>query len=180
MSRLGKRPVKIENGVECNINNDLIVVKGPKGSLQLEINSRKVQASVDNDVIQFTCSSNTKEEKAKFGLYRAIVSNMIEGVTKGFTKSLNLVGVGYRVQQKGSAIELSLGFSHPIHFEPPKDVVLQIEGTTKILVSGIDKHMVGQVAANIRSLKKPDPYKGKGILFEGEKIIRKQGKSVKK
>ena len=176
MSRIGKMPIAIPQGVEVNINGQQVSVKGPKGELSLEI-SEPIKAKVEENEIVVTRPDEEQTSKALHGLSRTLIANNVQGVSQGFQKSLEIVGTGYRAMAKGSSIELALGLSHPVVVDPPAGVTLQVEGQNKIIVSGIDKQAVGEVAANIRKLRKPEPYKGKGIRYEGEYVRRKAGKA---
>jgi large subunit ribosomal protein L6 len=179
MSRIGKKPVKILKGVKIEKSGDNITVSGPKGSLSVWVNPL-IQTQVSSEEILFTRGSDIKKEKALHGLYSILVKNMIHGVTTGYSRKLELVGIGYRAELKANMLVLSLGFSHPILFAPPEGIKLELPTDTTIMVSGIDKQLVGLVAAKIRSFKLPEPYKGKGIKYEGEYIRRKAGKAAAK
>ena len=179
MSRIGKKPVKIVKGVKVEKQGDDIVVTGPKGSLKLFVNP-VIKSQINAEEIEFTRGSDLKREKALHGLYAILVKNMINGVSEGFSKKLELFGIGYRAEMKQNKLFLSLGFSHPIIFNPPEGIKIDIASDTAIVVSGIDKQLVGQVAAKIRSFKEPEPYKGKGIKYEGEYVRRKAGKAAAK
>lgn len=179
MSRIGKKPIEIKKGVTVEIKDGTIKVKGPKGELTQTYDTR-INISVENGQVVLTRNSDEKRVRALHGLYRALIQNMINGVTEGYTKKLEIVGVGYRAEWKGRGLQLALGYSHPIFFIPPKDVKIEVPAPTNIVVSGIDKQLVGQVAAKIRSFRPPEPYKGKGIRYEGEQIIRKAGKTAGK
>lgn len=179
MSRIGRKPVEIKKGVTVEILDGLIKVKGPKGELTQTYNP-KISIKVENNQVVLTRSSDEKQVKALHGLYRVLIQNMIDGVTEGYTKKLEIVGVGYKAEWKGRGLQLALGYSHPIFFIPPKEVKIEVPTPTNIVVSGIDKQLVGQIAAKIRSLRPPEPYKGKGIRYEGEQIIRKAGKTAGK
>ena len=176
MSRIGKMPIAIPQGVEVNINGQHVSVKGPKGELNLEI-SEPIKVAVEESEIIVTRPDEEQTSKALHGLSRTLIANNVQGVSQGFQKSLEIVGTGYRAVAKGSSVELALGLSHPVVVDPPAGVTLQVEGQNKIIVSGIDKQAVGEVAANIRKLRKPEPYKGKGIRYEGEYVRRKAGKA---
>lgn len=187
MSRIGVKPVEIPQGVSVEIQNNEVVVKGPKGELSesihplVEVKQEEVKTD-DNTVNQVvvTRQDDSNEGRALHGLTRALIANMVEGVVNGYSKSLEIQGVGYRAQAKGpSALELSLGYSHPVPFTAPQGVEFKLESPTQIEVVGISKQLVGQVAANIRKLKPPEPYKGKGIRYVGEHVRRKAGKSAK-
>lgn len=179
MSRIGKKPVEIKKGVTVEIKDGIIKVKGPKGELTQPYDQR-IKITVENNQVILSRDSDEKEVRALHGLYRALIQNMIVGVTEGYTKKLEIVGVGYRAEWKGRGLQLALGYSHPIFFIPPKDVKVEVPAPTNIVVSGIDKQLVGQIAAKIRSFRPPEPYKGKGIKYEGEQIIRKAGKTAGK
>lgn len=179
MSRIGKKPIPLKKGVKVEKQGDVISVTGPKGTLSTWINP-VIQTQISDGEILFSRNSDLKREKALHGLYAVLIKNMIEGVTEGFSKKLELVGIGYRAEMKGGNLYLSLGFSHPVIFTAPEGIKIETPTDTTILVSGIDKQLVGQVAAKIRSLKEPEPYKGKGIKYEGEFIRRKAGKAAAK
>ncbi len=175
MSRIGKRPIPIPKGVEVKLDGDLLTVKGPKGKLERRINP-KVQIKVDDQNIFVSVKDKTREVAALHGLFGALIWNMVSGVTKGFEKVLEIVGVGYRAELKGRTAVFNLGYSHPINFELPEGIEARID-KTKIYLSGIDKELLGMTAAKIRSLRSPEPYKGKGIKYEDEVIRRKAGKA---
>jgi len=180
MSRIGKKPVPIPQGVEVNIGeNNHVTVKGPLGSIEYTFHPSMKIIKEDNQ-IKVERPSDEPFMRALHGTTRALIANMVEGVTKGFTVELELVGIGYRGQVKGKVLELQLGYSHPVIYPIPDDVKIAMEGNTIIKVSGIDKQRVGQVAAEIRALRKPDPYKGKGVRYKGEQLKLKPGKSVGK
>jgi large subunit ribosomal protein L6 len=176
MSRIGKMPIAIPQGVEININGQHVSVKGPKGELNLEI-SEPIKVAIEENEIIVSRPDEEQTSKALHGLSRTLIANNVQGVSQGYQKNLEIVGTGYRAVAKGSGIELALGLSHPVVVDPPAGVTLQVEGQNKIIVSGIDKQAVGEVAANIRKLRKPEPYKGKGIRYEGEYVRRKAGKA---
>jgi large subunit ribosomal protein L6 len=179
MSRIGKKPVKILKGVKVEKSGDNITVNGPKGSLSMYVNP-VIKSEIREDEIQFSRGSDLKREKALHGLYAILAKNMITGVSEGFSRKLELVGIGYRAEIKQGMLYLNLGFSHPIIFIPPVGIKVEAVNDTTILISGIDKQLIGLVAAKIRSFKKPEPYKGKGIKYEGEFIRRKAGKAAAK
>jgi large subunit ribosomal protein L6 len=183
MSRIGKSPVTIPSGVEVKVDGNVVTVKGSKGELKQEIDSC-VQLSIENGVITFTRESDAPAHRAKHGLYRALVNNMIQGVSEGFKKELEVIGVGYRATAAGQTLELALGYSHPIVIEFPKELKISTvseKGKAPVVtLESYDKQLIGQAAAKIRSLRKPEPYKGKGIRFLGEEIRRKAGKSASK
>ena len=179
MSRIGKTPIEIETGIEISISESTVEVKGPKGSLTQEI-PEGISLEKHDEVLIVSRSNDLRETKALHGLIRSLINNMVIGVTDGYQKELQLVGVGYRAQAKGkNALELQLGFSHPVNFSAPEGIEFNVPSQTEINISGIDTQVVGQVAADIRALKKPEPYKGKGIRYVGERIIRKAGKTAK-
>jgi large subunit ribosomal protein L6 len=171
-------PVTIPSGVDVTINGREVTVAGPKGKLSLEV-AEPIQVSQSDGVITVTRPNDEGPTRALHGLSRTLVANMVTGVTEGYRKTLEIVGVGYRVQAKGSGVEFSLGFSHPVPVNPPDGVTLRVETPTRLVVEGIDKQQVGEVAAKIRKLRKPDPYKGKGVRYAGEQIRRKVGKAGK-
>lgn len=179
MSRIGKMPVEIPSGVDVKFDNNLLSVKGPKGQLEQEIH-KDVIVTIEEGKIIVTRPSNQKTHRALHGLTRALIANMVTGVTKGFEKSLDLVGVGYRAQKQGNKLVLTVGYSHPVELEEPTGVKVEVPVQTKILVSGIDKQAVGNFAAKIRSVREPEPYLGKGIKYSNEVIRRKEGKTGKK
>jgi large subunit ribosomal protein L6 len=178
MSRIGKMPIPVPAGVEVKIDGQVVEVKGPKGTLSHTVPSPITIVLEDGNII-VTRPDDERNSRSLHGLTRTLISNNIEGVTKGFTKGLEIVGTGYRVTVKGSAVEFALGYSHPILVEPPAGITFQVDGNTKITVVGIDKQAVGEVAANLRKLRKPEPYKGKGVRYAGEVVRRKAGKSGK-
>ncbi|MEI8231585.1 MAG: 50S ribosomal protein L6 [Actinomycetes bacterium] len=178
MSRIGKMPIPVPAGVEVKIDGQVVDVKGPKGTLSHSVPS-PITIVLDDGNIIVTRPDDERNSRSLHGLTRTLIANNIEGVTKGFTKGLEIVGTGYRVTVKGSGIEFALGYSHPILVEPPPGITFQVDGNTKITVVGIDKQAVGEVAANLRKLRKPEPYKGKGVRYAGEVVRRKAGKSGK-
>lgn len=178
MSRVGKNPVALPKGVETTINGQHISVKGPKGTLEINI-PEPIEAKVEDDKIVVTRPDENRKNRALHGLSRSLINNMVVGVTEGYKISMEIYGVGYRVLQKGSNLEFSLGYSHPVLIEAPEGITFATDGPTKLSITGIDKQAVGQVAANIRRLRKDDPYNGKGIRYEGEQIRRKVGKAGK-
>ncbi len=177
MSRIGKLPIKVPSGVTITVESDFITVSGPKGTLkQFTMPALKVE-QVEGDYV-VTRENEERETRAKHGLYRSLINNMVVGVSKGFEKKLEINGVGYRANMEGTRLKLALGFSHDVYYPLPAGIQIAVEQNV-ITVSGIDKQQVGQVAAEIRALKKPEPYKGKGIKYSDERIIRKSGKSGK-
>ena len=178
MSRIGRLPIDIPSNVTISVEGNEVTVKGPKGELVLPVAS-PIEVKVEENQVLVTRPDDERASRALHGLTRTLINNDIVGVTEGYAKQLEVVGTGYRVQQKGAGLELALGFSHPVFFDAPEGVTLAVEGNTKISVSGISKQAVGEVAANIRKLKKPEPYKGKGIRYAGENVRRKAGKAGK-
>ena len=178
MSRIGRTPVAIPAGVDVTIAGREVTVKGPRGTLSMEV-AAPIEVSQANGAITVTRPNDEGEIRALHGLSRSLIANMVTGVTEGFRKTLEIVGVGYRVQAKGQALEFSLGYSHPVPVTAPEGITLRVESPTRFVVEGIDKQQVGEVAANIRKLRKPDPYKGKGVRYQGEQIRRKVGKAGK-
>jgi large subunit ribosomal protein L6 len=176
MSRIGKLPVAIPKGVTVTVEGESVRVKGPKGELVRTVH-RDVQVAVDNDRVLVTRSSDTPEHKALHGLSRTLLANMVAGVTQGFSKQLEIVGVGYKAEARPFGLQLALGFSHPIQYKAPAGIKLSTPAPTNIVIEGADKERVGQVAAELRSLRPPEPYKGKGIKYVGEQIRRKAGKA---
>jgi large subunit ribosomal protein L6 len=178
MSRIGRMPVAIPGGVDVTIRGQEVTVRGPKGELSLTV-AEPIQVGQDNGAIVVRRPSDEGEIRALHGLSRTLIANMVTGVTEGYRKTLEIVGVGYRVQARGKDLEFSLGFSHPITVSPPDGITFRVESPTRFVVEGIDKQQVGEVAANIRKLRKPDPYKGKGVRYQGEQVRRKVGKAGK-
>ena len=178
MSRIGKLPIPVPTGVEVKIDGSNVEVKGPKGTLSLTVASPITVALEDGNIV-VTRPDDERNSRSLHGLTRTLIANQVTGVTQGFSKGLEIVGTGYRVTAKGSDIEFALGYSHPILVQPPKGITFTVEGNTKVTVSGIDKQAVGEVAANIRKLRKPEPYKGKGVRYAGEVVRRKAGKAGK-
>ncbi len=178
MSRIGKKPVQIPAGVEVAVNGKNIEVKGPKGTLSFEFHE-EISIEVEGSEIIVTRANDERTARAMHGLTRALVQNMVTGVSEGYTKVLELAGVGYRVALKGNTLDLSLGYSHPVLYDAPEGITFEVPDNTHIHVKGIDKQQVGQVAAEIRAKRPPEPYKGKGIHYMGEHIRRKLGKAAK-
>lgn len=177
MSRIGKLPVTIPAGVEINIDGkNLVTVKGPKGELQEQI-SKEISLEVKDGELIVTRKSESKSARSAHGLSRSLINNMVVGVTNGYVKKLQLVGVGYKAEKKGKVLVLNLGYSHPIEMEDPNEITTEVTSTTEIVVKGNSKAIVGNYAANIRKWRKPEPYKGKGIRYEGEVVRRKEGKA---
>ncbi len=178
MSRIGRLPIDIPAGVTVLVDGRAVAVKGPKGELNLTV-ANPIEVSVEANQVLVTRPDDERESRSLHGLTRTLINNNIIGVTEGYTKGLEVVGTGYRVAAKGANIEFALGYSHPITVEPPAGISFTVEGVNKLTVSGIDKQAVGEVAANIRKLRKPEPYKGKGVRYAGEVVRRKAGKSGK-
>lgn len=176
MSRIGKMPITVPAGVTVTIENNFVTVKGPKGELSRQIN-KNMKLTLDNGVLTVERPSDEKEDRAMHGLSRTLINNMIIGITQGFSKTLEINGVGYRAAKQGQNINFTLGFSHPVVKEPPAGITFEVPAPNKIVVSGADKEVVGAVAAEIRTLRPPEPYKGKGIRYEGEFVRRKIGKA---
>jgi large subunit ribosomal protein L6 len=177
MSRIGKQPVDLPQGVEARLENGNLTVKGPKGSLGLRVNP-EMKVSIEDGVLTVERPSDAANHRALHGLTRSLIANMVEGVTKGFERKLEIVGVGYRAEKKGPGITLHLGFSHTIEYPAPEGIELEVPQQTEVLVRGSDKQLVGQVAAEIRGFRPPEPYKGKGVRYAGEQIRRKAGKTA--
>ena len=178
MSRIGRLPVPVPAGVDVSIDGSLVTVKGPKGALTHTV-VEPISISREDGELLVTRPDDERDSRARHGLTRTLVNNMVVGVTQGYTKSMEIVGVGYRVTAKGSNLEFALGYSHPVPVEAPKGITFVVESPIKFRVEGIDKQQVGEVAANIRKLRKPDPYKGKGVRYAGEVVRRKVGKTGK-
>jgi large subunit ribosomal protein L6 len=179
MSRIGKMPIKLADQAKVEVKDNVISVSGPKGSLSQAMVD-EVTISVADGTVNVQRIDDSKRAKAMHGLYRMLVNNMVEGVTKGFTRKLEITGVGYRAELKGELLSLTLGYSHMIIFKAPDEIKIEVPDPVTVLVSGIDKALVGQIAAKIRSFRKPEPYRGKGIKYEGEVIRRKEGKAAGK
>lgn len=178
MSRIGRLPISVPAGVEVKVDGNLVTVKGAKGELSHKVASPITVALDDNEIV-VSRPNDERLSRSLHGLTRTLIQNLIIGVTSGYEKKLEIVGTGYRVTPKGNDLEFALGYSHPINITAPEGITFAVEGANKLTVSGIDKQLVGQVAANIRGLRKPDPYKGKGIRYAGEHIRRKVGKAGK-
>jgi large subunit ribosomal protein L6 len=179
MSRIGRLPITIPTGVDVTIDGATVTVKGPKGQLALDVVEPITVGRTEDGTLEVSRPDDERESRSRHGLTRSLIANMIEGVTSGYTKKLEIHGTGYRVVAKGSDLEFALGYSHSILIKAPEGITFQVENPTRFSVSGIDKQQVGEVAANIRKLRKPDPYKGKGVRYEGEHIRRKVGKAGK-
>jgi large subunit ribosomal protein L6 len=178
MSRIGRLPITVPAGVEVKVDGNVVSVKGAKGELSHTLAS-PITVSLDENTLTVARPNDERESRSLHGLTRTLINNMIVGVTEGYKKDLEIVGTGYRVQAKGANLEFALGFSHPVVVNAPEGITFAVEGATKLSVSGINKQQVGEVAANIRKLRKPDPYKGKGVRYAGEQIRRKVGKAGK-
>jgi large subunit ribosomal protein L6 len=179
MSRIGKAPIIIPNGVEVSISGRTVSVKGPKGQLSREIPGDIIVRKEENTLL-VERPDDGRTNRALHGLSRTLVNNMVVGVTEGFSKELEIVGVGYRAESQGQNLRLALGFSHPVTVPAPAGITFEVPAQTRVIVKGIDKELVGQVAANIRSIRKPEPYKGKGVRYADERVLRKAGKTGKK
>lgn len=179
MSRIGRKPITVPSGVDVTLDNSVITVKGPKGTLTRELH-KDIKVTVEGNVITVERPSDNKLHRSLHGTTRSVVNNMVSGVTEGFSKSLELVGVGYRASLSGKKLVLNVGYSHPVEITPEEGIEFEVPSNTKIIVKGINKERVGEYAAKIRSVREPEPYKGKGIKYEGERIIRKEGKAGKK
>jgi large subunit ribosomal protein L6 len=180
MSRIGKLPVAVPSGVDVNIDGQSVSVKGPKGTLSLSVAEPIIVERAEDGTLAVKRPDDERRNRALHGLTRTLVNNLVVGVTEGYTKKLEIHGVGYRVQLKGSDLEFSLGYSHPVKVTAPEGITFTVENPTRFSVSGIDKQQVGEVAANIRKIRPPEPYKGKGVRYQGEVIRRKAGKAGKK
>ncbi|WP_046180678.1 50S ribosomal protein L6 [Domibacillus tundrae] len=178
MSRVGKKVIELPEGVTITNNNNEVTVKGPKGELTRQFN-KDLSIEIEGSNVTVVRPSDSKEHRTIHGTTRALLANMVEGVSKGFERNLELVGVGYRAQKQGTKLVLSVGFSHPVEFEAENGIEIDVPANTKINIKGIDKERVGAIAANIRQVRPPEPYKGKGIRYEGEQVRRKEGKTGK-
>ncbi|OAS23240.1 50S ribosomal protein L6 [Paenibacillus oryzisoli] len=179
MSRIGRKPITIPSGVNVTLDNTQITISGPKGSLSRVLHT-DMKVNVLENEISVERPSDNKLHRSLHGTTRSVVANMVSGVTEGFTKSLDLVGVGYRANKSGDKLVLNVGYSHPVEINPENGIEFDVPTNTKIIVKGIDKELVGAMAAKVRSVREPEPYKGKGIKYEGERILRKEGKAGKK
>ncbi len=180
MSRIGKLPVNVPAGVSIDVKNSVITVKGPKGTLVQDYDAENITITIDGSVATLTRANDDKEVRAKHGLYRALLNNMVIGVTEGFKKTLVIAGVGYKAQKQGNKVVLNVGYSHPVEIFETEDVKLDCPSITEVTVSGIDKTKVGQFAATVRNIRKPEPYHGYGIHYSDEVIERKEGKTAGK
>lgn len=179
MSRIGKKPIAIPEGVDVKLDGTVLTVKGPKGTLTRTLHSEVIVKVEGNEIIIDRPSDN-KQHRALHGTTRSVIANMVEGVTNGFAKTLELVGVGYRAAKSGSNLTLNVGYSHPVEITPEEGIEFEVPAQTQIIVKGIDKERVGQIASEIRAVRRPEPYKGKGIRYQGERVRRKEGKTGKK
>ena len=177
MSRIGRMPIPVPNGVDVTIDGSNVAVKGPKGSLSNTIVTPITIERGEDGALVVSRPDDERESRSRHGLTRTLVANMVQGVTEGYEKTLEIVGVGYRVTAKGSSLEFALGFSHPVTVDPPEGITFEVQTPTRLVVRGIDKQQVGEVAANIRKIRKPEPYKGKGVRYAGENVRRKVGKT---
>jgi len=178
MSRIGRKPVVVPAGVEVTVNGNVVTVKGPKGQLEQEI-SKNLTVEVKEGEVVVTRPSDNRDDRSQHGLARTLINNMIIGVTQGFEKKLQLIGVGYKAEKKGNKLVMNLGYSHPVEMEDPEGITTEVTSATEVVVKGSDKALVGNYAANIRAWRKPEPYKGKGIKYVDEVIRRKEGKTGK-
>ena len=178
MSRIGRKPVVVPAGVEVAVNGNIVTVKGPKGQLEQEI-SKNLTVEVKEGEVVVTRPSDNREDRSQHGLARTLINNMIIGVTQGFEKKLQLIGLGYKAEKKGNKLVMNLGYSHPVEMEDPEGITTEVTSATEVVVKGSDKALVGNYAANIRAWRKPEPYKGKGIKYVDEVIRRKEGKTGK-
>ncbi len=178
MSRVGKSPITLPKGVECRLDGSTVIVKGPKGELSREV-SPEISISQENGQVTLTRPTDNPRHRAIHGLTRALIANMVAGVSEGFSRTLEMQGVGYRAQMQGKDLVLAIGYSHPVTVPPPDNIQFEVDGTSKIIVKGINKEQVGQVAADVRKIRPPEPYKGKGIRYAGEYVRRKAGKAGK-
>lgn len=179
MSRIGRKPVALPAGVEVTVKDNLVTVKGPKGQLQEQV-SNLIKIEVAENEILVTRSSDAREDRSQHGLARTLINNMVIGVTEGYAKKLQIIGVGYKAEKKGDVLVLNLGFSHPVELKDPEGITTEVLSATEIIVKGCEKALVGNYAANIRAYRKPEPYKGKGVKYDYEVIRRKEGKTGKK
>jgi large subunit ribosomal protein L6 len=179
MSRIGRKPIQVPNGVNVNLDSNVITVKGPKGTLSRTLH-KDMKVSYEADVITVDRPSENKLHRSLHGTTRSVVANMVSGVTEGYVKNLELVGVGYRASKSGEKLVLNVGYSHPVEIVPESGIEFEVPAQNRIIVKGIDKELVGATAAKIRSVREPEPYKGKGIKYENERILRKEGKAGKK
>jgi len=180
MSRIGRMPIVLPEGVEVKVENGLVTVKGPKGQLSQQIGNKDISVAVENNTIVLSRANDKKDARAQHGLYRALINNMVVGVTKGFEKALIVNGVGYKAQVQGKKLILNIGYSHPVEIEAPEGITIECPQLTEVVVKGIDKTLVGQVAANIRAKREVEPYHSYGIRYKDEVVITKEGKTAGK
>jgi large subunit ribosomal protein L6 len=178
MSRIGLKPIEIPQGVEVKLDGNVVTVKGPKGELSRELH-QDIKVNIEGNVVTLERPSDHKDHRALHGTTRSLINNMVEGVSKGFEKSLEIIGVGYRAQKQGNKVVINAGFSHPVEIEPIEGIEIDVPKNTQLIVKGIDKEQVGAIASKIRAIRPPEPYKGKGIRYEGEYVRRKEGKTAK-
>ena len=178
MSRIGLKPIEIPEGVEIKINDNHVIVKGPKGELSKEIHEN-IEVVLEDNQIVLKRENDLKENRSLHGTSRSLISNMVEGVRNGFERHLEIIGVGYRAQMQGKKLIVGAGYSHPVEIDPIDGIEIEVPKNTEIVVKGIDKELVGKIAANIRAIRSPEPYKGKGIRYKGEHVRRKEGKTAK-
>ncbi|MFD1172789.1 50S ribosomal protein L6 [Oceanobacillus picturae] len=178
MSRIGLKPIEIPQGVEVKLNGTTVSVKGPKGELTRNVH-QDMKINIEDNVVTIARPSDHKEHRALHGTTRSLINNMVEGVSKGFEKSLEIIGVGYRAMKQGDKVVINAGYSHPVELDPIDGIEIDVPKNTQVIVKGIDKELVGAVASNIRAIRPPEPYKGKGIRYEGEYVRRKEGKTAK-
>lgn len=178
MSRIGLKPIEIPQGVEVKQDGNTVSVKGPKGELSRDLH-QDIKVNIEDNVITLERPSNHKDHRALHGTTRSLISNMVEGVSKGFEKNLEIIGVGYRAQKQGNKVVVNAGYSHPVELDPVDGIEIEVPKNTQLIVKGIDKELVGAVAANIRAIRPPEPYKGKGIRYANEYVRRKEGKTAK-
>ncbi|GAA0418685.1 50S ribosomal protein L6 [Virgibacillus sp. AGTR] len=178
MSRIGLKPIEIPQGVEVKLEGNVVSVKGPKGELTRNLHP-DIKVNMEDNVITLERPSDHKDHRALHGTTRSLINNMVEGVSKGFEKSLEIIGVGYRAQKQGNKVVINAGYSHPVELDPVDGIEIDVPKNTQVIVKGIDKELVGAVASNIRAIRPPEPYKGKGIRYEGEYVRRKEGKTAK-
>ncbi|MBU8848728.1 MAG: 50S ribosomal protein L6 [Desulfobacterales bacterium] len=179
MSRIGKQPIQLPDKVQFSLKGDMVSVKGPKGNLERQLHPA-IEISINDDLVIVKTDTSNKKKIALQGLFRSLISNMVTGVTVGYEKKLLLSGIGYRAEVKGKSLILNVGYSNPVEFALPEGISVNVEKNTQIFLSGIDKETLGQAAANIRDIRPPEPYKGKGIMYAGERIMRKAGKTAGK
>jgi len=178
MSRIGKEPIAVPAGVDVSVDGSRVSVKGPRGQLEQSFHP-DMRILLEDGTVRVERPSDERDHRSLHGLTRTLIANMVEGVTQGYEKRLEIVGVGYRAVLKGADLELAVGFSHPVSFRPPEGIEFEVPAPNRIVIRGIDKQLVGEIAANVRKVRKPEPYKGKGIRYEGERVRKKAGKAAK-